>query len=206
MRVVAAVSILLITAVAAAGQSETPAPPPRPAAKAAVQKRVPAPVQTQRVPAAPKAVRDAALPLAERIAIQLDLAWTGDYKGLIDGEFNDKAIAAIKAFQRGRKFKETGTLNPQERSQLAAGAKSRQAQVGWVMLDDPVTGARLGIPTRQVSAHDRRQQRNPVVHGAGSDPGRNFPHPGAGDDIGGGIRAAQEAAADAAARAQCAAA
>jgi hypothetical protein len=116
---------------------------------APVQKRVPAPVQ-KRVPAAPKAVRDAALPLAERIAIQFDLAWTGDYKDLIDGEFNDKAIAAIKAFQRDRKFKETGTLNPQERSLLAAAAKSRQAQVGWVMLDDPVTGARVGVPTRQV--------------------------------------------------------
>ncbi len=165
MRVVAAISMLLITAVAAAAQSEAPVRQPRPAAKPAVQKRVPAPAQKgvsapaqkrvstpaqKRVPAAPKAVRDTALPLADRIAIQLDLAWTGDFKGLIDGEFNDNTIAAIKTFQRGRKFKETGTLNPQERSQLAAGAKSRQAQVGWVMLDDPVTGARLGIPTKQV--------------------------------------------------------
>ena len=33
---------------------------------------------------------------------------------------------------------------------LAALAKSRQAQVGWTMVDDPATGARLGVPTKQV--------------------------------------------------------
>ena len=39
---------------------------------------------------------------------------------------------------------------PQERALLAAAAKAKQAQVGWTMVDDPVTGARLGIPTKQV--------------------------------------------------------
>ena len=87
---------------------------------------------------------------ADRIAIQFDLAWTGDYNGLINGEANDKTTAAIKAFQRTRKFKETGVLNTQERALLAASAKAKQAQVGWTMVDDAVTGARLGIPTKQV--------------------------------------------------------
>jgi hypothetical protein len=168
MRVAAAVSMLLVTAVMAAGQSETQVPQPRPAAKPAVQKRAPAPPPPpkpgrdtalplakpgvpKRVPAPPpKAGRDAGLPLADRVAIHFDLAWTGDYNGLIDGESNDKTIAAIKTFQHGRNFKETGTLSPQERTLLAAAAKSRQAQVGWIMVDDPVTGARLGIPTKQV--------------------------------------------------------
>src|SRR5205823_2900469 len=82
--------------------------------------------------------------------IQLDLAWTGDYNGLANGESNDKTIAAIKTFQRNRKFKETGVLNTQERALLAASAKAKQAQVGWTMVDDAVTGARLGIPAKQV--------------------------------------------------------
>jgi S1-C subfamily serine protease len=94
--------------------------------------------------------RDAAMPLAERIAIQFDLAWTGDYNGLINGEFNDKTIAAIKAFQRERKLKETGVLNEQERAELAAAAEAMQTQVGWSMVDDPVTGARIGLPAKQV--------------------------------------------------------
>src|SRR5439155_3653533 len=87
---------------------------------------------------------------ADLVAIQLDLAWTGDYNGLVNGESHDKTIAAIKTFQRNRKFKESGVLNTQERALLAASAKAKQVQVGWSMVDDPVTGARLGIPTKQV--------------------------------------------------------
>jgi hypothetical protein len=84
------------------------------------------------------------------MAVQFDLAWTGEYNGLINGEANDKTSAAVKAFQRNRKFKETGVLNTQERALLAATAKAKQAQVGWTMVDDAVTGARLGIPVKQV--------------------------------------------------------
>ena len=39
---------------------------------------------------------------AERVAIQLDLAWTGEYNGLINGEFNDRTIAAIKGVPEGQ--------------------------------------------------------------------------------------------------------
>ncbi|MGZ3286331.1 MAG: peptidoglycan-binding domain-containing protein, partial [Xanthobacteraceae bacterium] len=84
------------------------------------------------------------------MAVQFDLAWSGDYNGLVNGEFNDKTAAAIKTFQRDRKFKETGLLNTQERALLAATAKAKQAQVGWSMVEDPVTGANLGLPTKQV--------------------------------------------------------
>jgi peptidoglycan hydrolase-like protein with peptidoglycan-binding domain len=101
-------------------------------------------------PAPPRPPRDTSQPLADRVAIQFDLAWTGDYNGLINGEFTEKTTAAIKAFQRNRKFKETGVLNTQERALLAAAAKAKQAQVGWSMVDDAVTGARLGLPTKQV--------------------------------------------------------
>ena len=88
--------------------------------------------------------------LADRLTTQLDLAWTGDYTGLIKGEANEKTTAAIKSFQKNRKFKETGILNTQERALLAASARAKQAQVGWTMLDDRVSGARIGIPTKQV--------------------------------------------------------
>jgi hypothetical protein len=96
----------------------------------------------------PTASRDGGTP-ADRIAIQFDLAWTADYTGLVTGEVNEKATAAVKTFQRNRKFKETGVLNTQERALLAAASKAKQNQVGWSMVDDPVTGARLGIPTKQ---------------------------------------------------------
>jgi hypothetical protein len=137
MRIVAAVLTLVIATLPAAAQSDNPAPKAKSAAKA---KRTPP----------PKAPRDSGLPLAERIAIQFDLAWVTEYSGLFDGEFNDKTTAAIKQFQHDRNFRQSGVLAAQERTALAAAAKARQERVGWVMLDDPATGARLGIPTRHV--------------------------------------------------------
>ena len=71
----------------------------------------------------PTASRDGGTP-ADRIAIQFDLAWTADYTGLVTGEVNEKATAAVKTFQRNRKFKETGVLNTQERALLAAASKA----------------------------------------------------------------------------------
>jgi hypothetical protein len=39
-------------------------------------------------------------------------------------------------------------LPPQERALLAGAAKAKQAQVGWTIVDDASTGARLGIPAK----------------------------------------------------------
>jgi peptidoglycan hydrolase-like protein with peptidoglycan-binding domain len=144
-----------IRAAARQGPSAQPFDPARSAAGDSTT-RLAATATKKRVPA-PPTPRDTSMPLADRIAIQFDLAWSGDYNGLITGEFNDKTIAAIKAFQRNRKFKETGVLNTQERALLAATAKAKQAQVGWSMVDDGVTGARLGLPTKQVP--HKRQNR-----------------------------------------------
>ena len=140
MRIVGAVLVLVLAVLPAIAQHDASAGSTlRMAELKAKKKRPPAPPRDH-----------SSIPLADRIAIQFDLAWTGDYSGLIDGDFTDKTIAAIKAFQRNRKFKETGALNPQERAALAAAAKAKQAQVGWSMVDDPVTGARLGLPSKQV--------------------------------------------------------
>jgi hypothetical protein len=88
--------------------------------------------------------------LGDRALIQFDLAWIGTYNGLITGEANDKTIAAIKAFQKDHRAKETGTLAAPERAQLAALSKEKQDQVGWRMVDDKVTGAQIGLPAKQV--------------------------------------------------------
>jgi hypothetical protein len=75
---------------------------------------------------------------------------SGPTTALITGEANDKTTAAIKAFQKDHRTKETGTLAPPERAQLAALSKEKQDQVGWRMVDDRVTGAQIGLPTKQV--------------------------------------------------------
>src|SRR5215213_5658175 len=125
-----------------------------PAQKAVTAKKAPvakkAVVQKKAAPVAQPG-RDVSpnMPLAERVGIQFDLAWSGNYNGLINGEFNDKSIAAVRAFQRDYKFKETGILAPPERTLLATLSKARQDQVVWRMVDDRVTGTETGIPTKQ---------------------------------------------------------
>jgi len=90
------------------------------------------------------------LPLPERVGIQFDLAFTGHFNGLINGEFNERTITGIKSFQKSIGARETGTLAPPERAQLAANSKAVQERVGWAMVEDKVTGAQLGLPTKQV--------------------------------------------------------
>jgi S1-C subfamily serine protease len=94
---------------------------PKPAKKAAAKKEKEKPAG----PAAPAATPEqrgayAAMPVAERIAIQSDLIWTGDLSGSIDPDFGDRAIAAVRSFQRRNKFDETGILTRDQRQTLAA--------------------------------------------------------------------------------------
>jgi peptidoglycan hydrolase-like protein with peptidoglycan-binding domain len=91
-----------------------------------------------------------AMAQAERQAIQSDLAWVGQYNGAITGEGSERMVAAIKAFQKERGGKQTGVLNPQERGVLAETAKQRQDNVGWKIVTEAGTGARLGVPTKLV--------------------------------------------------------
>jgi peptidoglycan hydrolase-like protein with peptidoglycan-binding domain len=145
MLIIAAILAVLLFVLPAVAQTDSASPQAGAAAKPA------GPNAKARKPAPPTPTRDAALTLAERMAIQFDLAWTGDYNGLVTGELNDRTTAAIKAFQRDRKFKETGVLDAQQRAALADAARAKQAQVGWSMVDDPVTGARMGLPTKHVA-------------------------------------------------------
>ena len=91
-----------------------------------------------------------AMAQSERLALQSDLAWVGEYNGAITGEVSERMVAAIKEYQKAKGGKQTGVLNPQERSVLAETARRKQEGVGWKIVTDPATGARLGIPTKLV--------------------------------------------------------
>lgn len=91
-----------------------------------------------------------AMSQAERLALQSDLAWVGQYNGAITGDVSERMVNAIKEFQKARGAKPTGVLNPQERGTLAETAKRKQDSVGWKIQTDPGTGVRLGIPTKLV--------------------------------------------------------
>jgi hypothetical protein len=134
---------------AAAPKAKPAAPKAKPAA---AQKKQKSRKATKKAAATPPhlGAREvyAAMPAAERMAIQSDLAWTGDYNGLIDGEFTDRSIAAVQEFQKRLKNKPTGILNPHEREQLAAAARRPQETVGWRMVNDAASGTRIGVPSK----------------------------------------------------------
>jgi peptidoglycan hydrolase-like protein with peptidoglycan-binding domain len=91
-----------------------------------------------------------AMAQSERLALQSDLAWVGQYNGAISGEVSERMVTAIKEFQKARGGKQTGVLNPQERGVLADTAKRRRQNVGWKIVTDAGTGVQLGIPGRLV--------------------------------------------------------
>lgn len=134
-----------------------PAAKPKATAPAGGPGRAAAPATTgnapdENLPASKQSIRDSynAIPVAERMSLQSDLVWTGDYNGLVNGEYSERLVAAVKAFQKRNKTKETGVLNLQERATLTATAKPLQDEVGWKLLEDSATGARLGLPGKLV--------------------------------------------------------
>jgi peptidoglycan hydrolase-like protein with peptidoglycan-binding domain len=135
----AATSIALILTSAGFGepaQAQAPVPAkPKAAATTPPRPALPTPTNTA-----------IAMTPADRLALQSDLAWAGQYNGAITGEVSARMVAAIKAFQKARGGKETGALNPQERGALADTAKRSRESVGWKIVTDAGSGAQLGIP------------------------------------------------------------
>jgi hypothetical protein len=145
MRLIVTALIALAAFWPASGEAAKKKPAPAPAT---TEKAAPA-KQTAPAPGSPRAVYAAASE-AERRTIQADLIWTGDYNGLIEADFGDNSVAAVKAFQKRNGGKETGILNPDERAKLAESARSKRQNAGWRLVDDGVTGARLGVPGKFV--------------------------------------------------------
>jgi peptidoglycan hydrolase-like protein with peptidoglycan-binding domain len=121
------------------GTAAVPGVKPKPVTTVPVRPALQTPVDTAN-----------AMAQAERLAIQSDLAWVGQYNGAITGDVSERMVAAIKEFQKAKGGKQTGVLNPQERGVLAETAKRRQDNVGWKIVTDAGTGVRLGVPTKLV--------------------------------------------------------
>ncbi|MEY9180479.1 hypothetical protein ABIG06_002402 [Bradyrhizobium sp. USDA 326] len=113
------------------------------------------PKTVQTVPVRPPAMQTPsatadAMAKAERLSLQSDLAWVGQYNGAITGDASERMVNAIKEYQKAKGGKPTGVLNPQERATLAEAARKKQESVGWKIVTEPTSGARLGIPTKLV--------------------------------------------------------
>lgn len=88
-----------------------------------------------------------ALPEADRKAMQEALIWAGTtYSGAADGVFGRQTFDAIAAFQQSKRTPSSGILSPTERADLQASAQRARSAVGFTIVDDPKTGARIGVP------------------------------------------------------------
>jgi len=107
--------------------------------------QAPAPQAAKPKAPAAKQSGSALLPLAERIAIQSDLIWTGDLISIADGEWGDRSTAAVKAFQKRKGGSETGVLTSEERAWLAQEMAREQAHRAdtHATLGDAVRSGRL---------------------------------------------------------------
>src|SRR5690349_22813244 len=140
--VLSAVLIVAVCCVGATAQTTAPqaaGTKPKAVATVPVRPAVQAPTDTAN-----------AMGQGERLSLQSDLAWVGEYNGAITGDVSERMVAAIKAYQKATGGKPTGVLNPQERSMLAETARRKQEGVGWKIVTDSLTGARLGIPAKLV--------------------------------------------------------
>jgi peptidoglycan hydrolase-like protein with peptidoglycan-binding domain len=148
----AILTVALIAGVSGAALAQTPAVPPavKPKAVRTLSVKPDGSTAPAATPVRPALQAPAAggPNLAERIALQSDLAWTGAYNGAINGDINDRTVNAIKSWQKDNNGKPTGVLTPQERGALAAAAKTLQDHVGWKIGLDPVNGIKLGLPTK----------------------------------------------------------
>jgi hypothetical protein len=89
----------------------------------------------------------AALPEAERKAIQSDLIWTGHLNSAATGNFGSLTFRAVNGFKAGR-GQPDGQLTPAERQELARLAKTARDAAGFAVITDQPTGVRIGIPQK----------------------------------------------------------
>ena len=89
----------------------------------------------------------AALPEAERRAIQSDLIWTGHLNSAATGNFGPLTFRAVNGFKAGR-GQPDGKLTPAERQELARLARTARDAAGFVVIADQPTGVRIGIPQK----------------------------------------------------------
>ncbi len=89
-----------------------------------------------------------ALPASERVAIQSDLIWAGVFNGAVSGSFGPLTFRGINALKAATRGAPDGILTPAERRALAQRAAAARDAIGFRLVSDERTGARIGIPTR----------------------------------------------------------
>src|SRR5579864_6009502 len=121
--------IFVAAATSVQAQTTTAGPKPKQVATVPVRPGLQTPADTAN-----------AMGQSERMAIQADLAWVGQYNGAITGDVSERMVEAIKEYQKTSGGKPTGVLNPKERMVLAETGRRRRENAGWKIVTDAATG------------------------------------------------------------------
>ena len=131
-----AVGMVALTAAAAASALAAPPSPPAPAAAAADAR-----LEAQKA-------AFLAMPEADRKAVQDALGWLDFYNGAVDGAFGKRTRDSIVAYQQSVGAAQDGIVSPAEFEALKASAQRARAAVDFALIDDRISGARIGAPLK----------------------------------------------------------
>jgi peptidoglycan hydrolase-like protein with peptidoglycan-binding domain len=89
-----------------------------------------------------------AMPEADRKAVQDALGWLDFYNGAIDGAFGKRTRDSIVAYQQSVSAAPDGIVSPAELEALKTAAQRARAAVDFALIDDRISGARIGAPLK----------------------------------------------------------
>ncbi|WP_078710305.1 trypsin-like peptidase domain-containing protein [Consotaella salsifontis] len=85
-----------------------------------------------------------------RQGLQMRLAWTGDYAGQFDGDIGPSTLRAIRDFQARHGMTADGVMTQPFLRLLLVESDRRQNATGFALVQDEVTGVRVGLPLAMV--------------------------------------------------------
>jgi peptidoglycan hydrolase-like protein with peptidoglycan-binding domain len=89
-----------------------------------------------------------AMPEADRKAVQDALGWLDFYNGAVDGAFGKRTRDSIVAYQQSAGAAQAGIVSPAELEALKTAAQRARAAVDFALVDDRISGARIGAPLK----------------------------------------------------------
>jgi peptidoglycan hydrolase-like protein with peptidoglycan-binding domain len=162
-------------AVAAAGASPVLASPPSPLAAATTAADTKLEAQKAAF---------LAMPEADRKVVQDALGWLDFYNGAIDGAFGKRTRDSIVAYQQSVSAAPDGIVSPVELEALKTAAQRARAAVDFALVDDRISGARIGAPLKLLTKLKPSGADTTLQSGDGSDFLALQARAGAGDDAG----------------------
>ena len=89
-----------------------------------------------------------AMPESDRKVVQDALGWLDFYNGAVDGAFGKRTRDSIVAYQQSVGAAPDGIVSPAAFESLKAAAQRARAAVDFAVIDDRISGARIGAPLK----------------------------------------------------------